>query len=118
MRRSTPTIRRRAPTLRWCPAREPPRPSTNSVYFGDVNAGTANAAGTITLADGGSWAALGYAVGQGIYIDAAATANPNGNGTTFNGNNYYTIAAIGSEAVSSGTYNSTTGLVTLTLARR
>ena len=47
--------------------------------------------GTITLASG-TWAALGYTVGGGIYVQSAA--DPNGNGANFNPNAYYTIAAI------------------------
>ncbi len=56
-----------------------------AVTFGD-----SNGAGTITLASG-TWASLGYAVGDGIYIQGTGT---NGNGATFTGNNFYTIAAI------------------------
>ena len=81
---------------------------TNVIY------GNANGAGTITLANGASWSALGYTSGQGIFIGSAT--DPNANGATFNGGNYYTVASINSDAVASGTYNSTTGLVTLTLS--
>ena len=46
---------------------------------------------TISLANGGSWEALGYTVGQGIYVQGTGA---NGDGSTFTGSNYYTIAAI------------------------
>ena len=56
-----------------------------------LNNNNNNGAGTITLANGGTWGALGYAVGQGIYVAGSIT---NGNGAPFTGRNYYTIAAI------------------------
>src|SRR6201999_278437 len=57
--------------------------------------GNANNAGTITLTDGGSWAALGFSVGQGIFV--SSPTNANANGTTFNAgaaNPYYTTPTI------------------------
>ena len=60
-----------------------------------VNFGNVGANGTITLTGGSTWAALGYQVGQGIYV--ASASDPNGNGSTFNASNpnsYYTISAI------------------------
>ncbi len=60
-----------------------------------VNFGNVANNGVITLTGGGSWTSLGYAVGEGIYIQSAS--DPNGNGATFNLTNakpYYTIAAI------------------------
>ncbi len=62
--------------------------------------GNANNAGTITLTDGGSWAALGFSVGQGIFV--SSSTNANANGTTFNvgaANPYYTIAAINGSVI-------------------
>ena len=56
-----------------------------------VSFGNVADSGTITLANG-TWAALGYAVGGGIYVQSAT--DPNGNGAAFNPNAYYTIAAI------------------------
>ena len=56
---------------------------------------TPGATGTITRTDGQNWAALGYTVGNGIFV--GASADPNGNGTTFSNtapNPYYTITAI------------------------
>ena len=53
--------------------------------------------GTITLTDPNlSWADLGYAIGGGIYIQGTGT---NGNGTTFSGSNYYTVASINGETI-------------------
>ena len=52
-------------------------------------------ANTITLANGGSWTALGYSAGEGIYVGSSTDANSNG--ATFNptsGNPYYTIASV------------------------
>ena len=69
-------------------------PTTQSVYFGNLNG-----AGTITLASAGNWAALGYAVGQGIYIAADTTTDPNGDGAAFTGSNYYTIAAVNGSVI-------------------
>ena len=65
------------------------------VSFGNINIGQPTEAGTITQIDGESWAALGYAVGEGIFV--GSVTNSNTNGTTFNPtgvNPYYTIAAI------------------------
>ena len=65
------------------------------VSFGNVNVGQPGEAGTITQVDGESWAALGYAVGEGIYV--GSSTNSNTNGASFNPaglNAYYTIAAI------------------------
>src|SRR6185312_6743136 len=54
---------------------------------------------TITLANGGSWASLGYVQGGGIFI--GSMTNANANGTTFDPTNatstvhpWYTIASI------------------------
>ena len=58
----------------------------------NVTFGNAGGAGTITLSGGGSWAALGYTVGQGIFVGSSTDANANG--ASFNGHNFYTIAAI------------------------
>jgi hypothetical protein len=54
-------------------------------------------ASTITLAGGGSWTTLGYQVGQGIFV--GSSTDPNANGATFNGQNYYTIAAINGDVI-------------------
>ena len=59
-----------------------------------VNFGNVGINGTITLTGGGTWAALGYQAGDGIYIAGTGT---NGNGATFSStatNGYYTIGAI------------------------
>ena len=61
-------------------------PVAAQVSFGNVGN-----SGTITLTSG-TWAALGYVVGGGIYVQSAS--DPNGNGATFNAGSYYTIAAI------------------------
>jgi hypothetical protein len=55
-----------------------------------VTFGNSGGAGTITLTSG-TWQAAGYTVGAGIYVQGNGT---NGNGTSFTGDNYYTIAAI------------------------
>ena len=60
-----------------------------------VSFGNSSGAGTITMIDGESWAALGYAVGEGIFV--GSSINVDANGATFNptsSNPYYTIAAI------------------------
>ncbi len=67
--------------------------ANETVLFGNVGSGN-NEAGTITLANGSSWAALGYAVGQSLYISSAS--DPNANTA---GNPYYTIAAVNGAVV-------------------
>ena len=65
------------------------------VSFSNINVGQASEAGTITQINDESWAALGYAVGEGIFV--GSPTNSNTNGATFNPtgvNPYYTIAAI------------------------
>ena len=57
-----------------------------NVSFGDVNG-----LGTITLTGGGSWAALGYAINEGVYVQGTGV---NGKGDTFTGGNYYTITSV------------------------
>ncbi len=89
-------------------------PAATQVSFGNV----ANT-GTITLTNGGSWAALGYSVGGGIYVQSAT--DPNGNGATFNAassNPYYTIAAINGATITlkSGQVLTTESNVILDLA--
>ena len=58
----------------------------------EVDFGNDGNNGTITLTNGGTWAALGYSVGGGIYVQSAS--DPNGNGASFSAGSYYTIAAI------------------------
>ena len=50
---------------------------------------------TITLTNGGTWSALGYTVGQGIFVGSSTDPNGNGRDLQRRGiNSYYTIAAI------------------------
>ena len=66
-----------------------PVATPSTVTFGNVS--------TITLAGGGSWTTLGYQVGGGIFV--GSSTDPNANGATFNGQNYYTIAAINGDVI-------------------
>ena len=86
-------------------------PVATQVTFGN-NSG--NTAGTITLATG-TWQASGYAVGDGIYVQGTGV---NGNGATFTGSNYYTIAAINGATVTLkiGQTLTATGVLTENLA--
>ena len=58
--------------------------------------GSSGSTSTLTLANGGSWASLGYTVGQGIYVGSSGL---NGNGSSFTGGNYYTIASINGDVI-------------------
>jgi Ca2+-binding RTX toxin-like protein len=82
----------------------------------DVTFGNSGNAGTITLASG-TWQAAGYGVGNGIYV---AGNGPNGNGATFNGDNYYTIAAINGATLTlkaGESLSAATGVVNLSLVK-
>jgi hypothetical protein len=82
-----------------------------------ASSSASDSASTITLAGGGSWSSLGYAVGQGIFLGSAT--DPNANGATLDLNAakpYYTITAINGAALTvSATLQPETG-VTLTVA--
>ena len=92
--------------------------ANQTVIFGNTYVNGAPT-GTITLASGGNWAALGYAVGQGLYIQASTATNPNGNGTNPNSpTNLYTIAAIAGSVITlkqgqALSVNTTMALVTI-----
>ncbi len=69
--------------------------SSAETLAADIIYGNVNGLGTLTLAVGGSWASLGYAPGEGIYINSST--DPNSNGATFGANAanpYYTIGTI------------------------
>ena len=74
-----------------------------------VNFDNYNNAGTITLANGGTW--TGYTVGEGIFI--GSPSDPNANSASFDvnaSNPYYTITAInGSTITVQGTLKVETG---------
>ena len=84
--------------------------TTTKVNFNSSN-------NTITLAGGGSWSTLGYAVGQGIFVGSAT--DPNGNGASYNvsSQNYYRITAInGATLTVQGSLAATESNVTIDLS--